>query len=116
MATFEIQEGDLVLVFSTKETLGGLRSGARVPLDQVEAVEVVDDPWSILEGLRVGTGIPWVIVLGTMIRSGPNDVVAVYGRKPAIVVRLRRGAAYQRLIATVPEPAQVAERLSRALR
>ncbi len=115
MATFAVQGSDLALVFSPIETVGGLRSGARIPLDQVQSVEVVQNPWSILEGLRVGTGIPWVIVLGTMVRSGPNDVVAVYGRKPAVVVHLRPGALYHRLIATVPDPDRVAADLSSTL-
>ncbi|MCS6902305.1 MAG: hypothetical protein RMJ98_21930, partial [Myxococcales bacterium] len=95
MATFEIQGRDLALVFTPIEILGGLRSGARIPLDQVQSIEVVQDPWSILEGLRVGTGIPWVIVLGTMVRRGPNDVVAIYKRQPAVVVHLKPGALYQ---------------------
>jgi hypothetical protein len=112
MATFEIQGRDLALVFTPLEILGGLRAGARIPLDQVQSVEVVQDPWSILEGLRVGTGIPWVIVLGTMVRSGPNDVVAVYKQRPAVVVNFRPGALYHRFIATVPEPDRVAAELS----
>lgn len=115
MAHFEVENGDLCLRFSFKEQLGGLRNGARIPLSLVASVEVVDDPWSVLAGMRVGTGIPWVIVLGTMIRSGANDVVAVYGTKPAVVVSLRPGARWQRLIATVEDPDRVVEDLRRAL-
>jgi hypothetical protein len=115
MARFEVQEGQLQLVFSSLEVLGGLRQGASVPLAQVESVQVAAEPWSILEGLRVGTGMPWVIVLGTMLRRGANDVVAVYGRKPVVVVQLKAGAPWQRLIATVEEPEAVASRLQRAV-
>ena len=115
MALFEVQDGQLRLVFSTLEVMGGLRKGAVVALAQVESVKVSAEPWSILEGLRVGTGMPWVIVLGTMLRRGANDVVAVYGRKPVVVVQLKAGAPWQRLIATVEEPEAVAGRLQQAV-
>ncbi|QUW00514.1 hypothetical protein J8C02_03185 [Chloracidobacterium sp. MS 40/45] len=115
MATFEIRDGQLALEFSPLEKLGGLRSGATVELKDIHTIEKVDDPWDILDGLRFGTGIPWVIVLGTMLRQGGNDVVAVYRRDPAVVVTLRPGAPYQRLIATVPQPEQVVATLQTAL-
>lgn len=115
MARFEIDGGELRMHFSTAEQLGGLRNGARIPLDQVASVDVVRDPWRELQGMRFGTGIPWVIVLGTMLRGGGNDVVAVYGTKPAVVVTLRPGARWQRLIATVDSPDEVAENLRRQL-
>jgi len=116
MATFSMQGSYLDLEFSRLERVGGLRRGARVPLDQVATVYVSEDPWSILSGMRVGTGIPYVAVIGTMVRSGPNDVVCVRGRKPAVVVELREGAQYQRLIATVEDPEEVAATIERALR
>ncbi|MCK6532489.1 MAG: hypothetical protein L6Q84_05895 [Polyangiaceae bacterium] len=100
--------------FTLLERLGGLRSGACIPLAQVASIDRVDDPWRVLEGMRVGTGIPWVIVLGTMLRGGGNDVVAVYGDKPAVVVTLRPGARWQRLIATVDDPDSVVDTLRRA--
>lgn len=115
MAVFKIEEDQLILQFSGWEKLGGLRSGAKVKLKDIQTIEVVDNPWQILEGLRVGTGMPWVIVLGTMLRRGGNDVVAVYKKKPAVVVTLRAGLAYQRLIATVPNPEPVVETVRLAL-
>lgn len=113
MARFEVEGADLRLVFSWLEMLGGLRSGARVRLSEVESVTVVDDPWPHLRGLRFGTGMPYVIVLGTMLRGGRDDVVAVYGRRPAVIVALRRESRYQRLLATVEEPETVATDIRR---
>lgn len=115
MAMFTIRDGHLHLEFSTLEKLGGLRAGATVALADVHTIESVADPWEIIEGLRFGTGIPWVIVLGTMLRRSGNDVVAVYRQDPAVVVTLRPGAPYQRLIATVPQPEQVVATLRAAL-
>jgi len=106
MAAFEIKNDQLTLQFSTLEKLGGLRSGATVKLKDVKSVEKVDDPWNIIAGLRVGTGIPWVIVLGTMLRRGGNDVVAIYKKQPAVVITFQPDVPYQRFIVTVP-PEQV---------
>ncbi|WP_129677999.1 hypothetical protein [Candidatus Chloroploca sp. Khr17] len=115
MARFECERDQLVFRFSLWEQLGGLRSGAVANLNEISFVEVVDDPWTILEGMRVGTGFPWVIVLGTMLRRGGNDVVAVYQKLPAVVITLQPGARYQRFIATVPDPASVAATIRAAL-
>lgn len=114
MAHFQVSPAGLALVFSPLETLGGLRRGARVALGDIASVEVVADPWLIVSGMRVGTGLPWVILLGTMLRAGANDVVAIYGNKPAVVVHLRPGARWQRLIATVPNPDMVADVVRRS--
>lgn len=74
-------------------------------MTDVVAVEIASNPWRELSGMRYGTGIPRVIALGTMLRAGANDVVALYGgAKPAVVVTLRAGAKYQRLMATVDNP------------
>ncbi len=116
MARFDCTGNELALRFNPLETFGGLRRGARVPLADVASVEVVDDPWEVASGMRVGTGIPWVILLGTMVRREANDVVAIYGRSPAVVVHLRQGASWQRLIATVPDPSVVAGRIEEAIR
>ena len=115
MAKIKIRNDQLILQFSILEQLGGLRSGATVSLQDIISVEKVDNPWSILDGLRVGTGFPWVVVLGTMLRRHGNDVVAIYGNKPVVVISLRSGAPYQRLIATVPQPEQVVATVQVAL-
>jgi hypothetical protein len=104
VASFELTSTTLTLAFTGWERLGALRTDPVVPLSDIAAVEVAPDPWAILAGMRVGTGIPWVLLLGTMLRRGGSDVVALHGRAPAVVVTLRPGAAWQRLLATVPDP------------
>jgi hypothetical protein len=47
--------------------------------------------------MRVGTGIPFVIVLGRMVYPGGTDFVAVYGTGRTTVVELEDGQAYRRL-------------------
>jgi hypothetical protein len=115
MASVAIEDQTITLRFSALEKLGGLRRGASAALSDITSVEVCTDPWSALRGLRVGTGIPFVIVLGTMLRSGKNDVVAVYGRKPIVLVEFGPGAPHERWLWTEAEPAQVVEKIQAAL-
>lgn len=116
MATLTIDGDTLRVGLSAWENLGALASSFSVPLARIAAVEAVDDPWSVVRGMRVGTGFPWLILLGTMVRFGstPNDFVAIYRRRPAVVVSLERAASYGRLIVTVPDAAVFAETLRRA--
>jgi hypothetical protein len=104
MAELRIESTDLVFGFRPMERVGALRIAPRVPLASVRSVEVVDAPWSILRGLRVGTAIPYLLLLGTMIRRGGNDVVALRGRGAAVVVHLERSSGWQRWICTVDDP------------
>lgn len=116
MATLSIDGDALHVHLSTWENIGGLTASFSVPFVRISDVSVAEDPWKIVRGMRVGTGFPWVVLLGTMIRRGPNDFVAIYRRRPAIVVSLVPGAAYGRLIVTIPDAATFAESLRRAAR
>lgn len=70
MATLEIQAGRVRLRFSALERIGGLRKGAEVALEEIESVEVSSHPWREAKGVRVGTGFPGLVLLGTMLRKG----------------------------------------------
>lgn len=114
MARFDVSPQEVVLRLALLERMGSLRGDTVVPASDIASVEVWDNPWKRgrLRGLRVGTGCPYVIVLGTMVRGGmPNDVVAVYGRRPTVVLNLRDGAAHSRIIATVEDADDVAQRI-----
>jgi hypothetical protein len=79
---------------SLLETLGAFAKSPSVPLTEVESVEVVADPWSnrVLKGVRApGTGIPLIIMLGTLRYSGGKDLCAIYKRRPNAVVTLKNG-------------------------
>ncbi len=58
-----------------------------------------------------GTGIPWVIMLGTTRGSFGKDFCAVYGRAPAVVMELE-GAPFSRCLVTVPEAEALVSALS----
>lgn len=90
-----VVEGERVrLNFSVFEILGAFHLSPEVALTEVETVEVIENPWvrEVLKGVRApGTGIPFIVMLGTMRYLTGKDLVAIYRRKPAAVVTLKSG-------------------------
>jgi len=108
MASVAIEGTDLVVHLSVLEVLGAFDWGVRAPLAHVQSAWVAADPWRELRGIRApGTGIPRVIMLGTMRGSFGKDFCAVYGRKPALIVELK-DARFSRWVITLAEPAVLA--------
>ena len=100
MAHLEISGETVSMKLSFLEALGAFAKSPSVPLTEVESVEVVDDPWSnrVLKGVRApGTGIPLIVMLGTLRYSGGKDLCAIYKRRPNAVVTLKSGP-YKRWI------------------
>ena len=89
MATIKDESGELELALSTWESIGALHRSPRARIKNLVKVSKVDDPWTkaILRGMRApGTGIPYVIMLGTMRYRGGKDFCAIYKRKPAYIL------------------------------
>ena len=93
MAHLVINESRVRLQLSRWEVLGGLRTSPEVLLSEVESVEIVKNPWTskVLKGIRIGTGIPFVVLLGTMKYIKGKDFCAVYKRRPNAVITLKSG-------------------------
>lgn len=88
-----IEVGDyLILKLSRWEIIGGLRKDLMVPRSKLVMKTVFKNPWSkeVLKGVRApGTGIPYVILLGTMRYKGGKDFTAIYKRKPVTVYEFK---------------------------
>jgi hypothetical protein len=94
MAHLVITGEKLQLTLSIWEILGAFHSSPAVDISQVESIEVVDNPWvrEVLKGVRApGTGIPFVVMLGTMRYAKGKDLVAIYRRRPSAIVTLKSG-------------------------
>jgi hypothetical protein len=103
VAALVIVTGELVVRLTPLEKLGALHGDIRVPLSAVRSAELELHPWRKLRGARVGTGLPGVIVLGTLHGTFGKDFVAVYGHRPATLVELN-GQKFQRLIVCTADP------------
>ena len=114
MATVALDGAEVVVRLSPLEKLGALHADVRVPRAAVLAVQVVDDPMTEVRGLRIpGTGVPWVVALGTWRRRGARDFVAVRHRHAGVVVELDpHQAGFSRLLVSVADPEETARLLS----
>lgn len=104
------------LELSLLEILGAFHGSPEVNLSEVESIEIEETPWvrEVLKGVRApGTGIPFVVMLGTMRYRAGKDFVAIYRRKPAAVINLRRGE-FKRWIFEIKDMSEI-DALKRAI-
>ncbi len=115
MASLIVEGADLVVKMSDLEKAEAMHIDIHVPLAKVHEVRAVADAWPELRGIRApGTGIPYVIAVGTRRGSFGKDFAAVHGRGAAVVVDLE-GADYSRLVVTTPDAEGVAAEIRRHL-
>ncbi len=91
-----IEIGDqLVLKLSRLEKIGSLHKSLRVPKSSLVSIEDIPNPWFKANGLRglraPGTGLPGVVMLGTLRRKNGKEFAAVYGRGVAKVYTFNGG-------------------------
>jgi len=93
MAHLLINDGRVRLHLSLLETLGAVHASPEVALSEVDSVEIVANPWTnqVLKGIRIGTGVPLLALLGTMKYVGGKDFCIIYKRRPNAVVTLKSG-------------------------
>ena len=108
----------MVLRLSLLERLGALTLGdVTVPFAHLAAASVAQRPWRDRpwRGLRVGTGLPFVLLLGRTAWLRSVDFVAVFGRGAALVLERAPGARWRRVVASAPDAEQLAAALQKAL-
>jgi hypothetical protein len=115
VATLSVEGADLVVHMSPLERLGAFRGDFAVPVREVRSVEVAENGWGSLRGIRApGTGIPGVIAYGTRRYQGGRDFALVLGKRRALVVDLAEGSPFRRLVVTVDDPDQAAQQIRSA--
>jgi hypothetical protein len=90
----------LTLKLSTWEKLGAVHGDIRVLKSNLVAIESAENPWrsTVLRGIRApGTGIPFVILLGTMRTKKSKDFTAIY-RRGAVDIYTFKDAEFERWI------------------
>ena len=114
MAKVKVVGDELILELSFWERLGALHSSPRVSLRAVTKVQFIDNLWSkeVLRGVRApGTGIPYVLLLGTMRGRNYRDFTAIKGRGIGVEICLNEGP-FERWIFTLRQPKSELEQLS----
>ena len=93
MAHLVVSEGITRLQLSPFEVLAAIHSSPEIALTEIGSVEIVSNPWTsqVLKGFRIGTGFPYLVLLGTMKYVKGKDFCAIYKRRPNAVITLKSG-------------------------
>ena len=102
MVTLLLDSVNLEVSLSATERAAAFqRDGVIVRRADITKVQLTDDPWTWLRGVRKpGTAIPGVIAAGTWHSIAGTDFVLIRGRRPGVVIDLNADAPYQRLLLT----------------
>ena len=96
-----INDGEfLTLKLSLLERVGAFHGDIRVAKSNLLSIENAENPWqsSVLRGIRApGTGIPFVILLGTMRCKRRKDFTAIY-RRGAVDIYTFKDSEFERWI------------------
>jgi hypothetical protein len=94
MAQVIEENGELVIRLSFREKIFALHGNPRAKTVDLIATTESENPWSkeVLRGVRApGTGIPYVVLLGTMRFKGGKDFTAIYKRGPVQIYEFKAG-------------------------
>jgi hypothetical protein len=86
--------GELILQLSWREKIFAFHGNPRTKTSDLIATTISNKPWSteVLRGVRApGTGIPYVVLLGTMRYRRGKDFTAIYNRGPVRIYEFSAG-------------------------
>ena len=85
----KIEGNQISYQLSNLEKLGALSSSPSAKKSNLISFQRVENPWTkeVLRGMRApGTGIPYIIMLGTMRHKSGKDFCVVYKKRPVLVL------------------------------
>ena len=110
VARLLIDDFTVTVSLSAVEKLEALHGNVTVPRTAVMAARTVPDGMAELHGISIGTGLPGVMMVGT-VRGRDGVIFAVCrGRRPAVVLDLS-GASYDRIVVTTDDADEILSRL-----
>lgn len=95
--------GELILQLSFREKIFALHGNPRAKVSDLISTTESDTTWTkeVLRGVRApGTGIPYVVLLGSMRFKGGKDFTAIYKRGPVRIYEFGAGE-YKRWIVSI---------------
>jgi hypothetical protein len=96
----------LTYELSVLEKVGALASSPSADIAHLISVTREENPWStkVLRGMRApGTGIPYVIMLGTMRHRTGKDFCVVYKKKPVLILEFENEKYQRWVLPATPE-------------
>ncbi len=94
MAHFERFGSYVILALTPKEKFFGLHASPQAKFSEIISVRKVNKTWTrkVIRGVRApGTGLPWVMALGTWRYLRGKNFVAVYRKRPCYIITFNAG-------------------------
>jgi alpha-beta hydrolase superfamily lysophospholipase len=112
MAGIEMTAVELRVALTGGEKWAALRrSDLTIPWSQIQHVEVVAEPYRLVQGLRaLGLAVPWRTRIGTWRARGRRIFAVTRRHEPGIRLDLQ-GHDFSQVLLSLPAPDDVAERL-----
>ncbi len=121
MPTVELTATHLTVHLSPLEKLAALSGDIKLPAMAIRGATVADKSWWHTLGLRVGTGLPGVVIAGRFYRKGDTAFVSWTRKRQPLEITLAPAAAkaagtpYTRLIVGVENAQDLADQINDAL-
>jgi hypothetical protein len=100
-STIQVQLSTFELIFSF---IFCYASALKQSINNVKNIRVTRCIYSEMRGIRIGTGLPYVIMLGCRWFWKGQDFCAVYYNKPSLIVEFNENSHYSRWLLTVDNP------------
>ncbi len=88
-----------VVLSPAEKALARRRRGLLMPRSEITRVQLTDDPWTWLRGVRSpGTYVPATLAAGTWQYAGGKDFALIRRNRPGVVIDLTGHEEFQRVI------------------
>lgn len=95
-----------------ERALAHRKEPVRIPRDRIAKVQLVEDPFPWLRGVRApGTHVPGRLAFGTWKSVFGDDFAAVRSGRPGVVIDLVEGSEFVRLVVTTRHGVALAKAL-----
>lgn len=98
MADCVVREDQLVVRLSAGERLEAVHRDVAVALTAIRSVEVVEDAMTYVHGLRLGTGVPGTISVGTFTSTNAKIFAVIHHSQHRGVRIVLEGADYDEIL------------------
>ncbi len=123
MPKLELTEDQLIIRLSASEKLAALHGNLTINGIAIRGAAVADKKWWMTLGLRIGTGLPGVIIAGTYVKLGDRAFVS-WTRKHGLPLEITlaakmsagaRGTQFTRILLGVDDAQGWADKINDAI-
>lgn len=112
MASIVLSDDALTVALTKFEQVEAIHSSVTVPRSAVVSARTVADAMDEVHGIRApGTGVPGMLMIGTLRDHGVTTFAVCHGHRRAVLVELS-GQEFDRLLVTTDDADDVVSRLS----